>query len=191
MERIEIPVLFVRAFMSLMPAPVLARMIDILMHKMHRRHPRLFVNLGWLSPAVVGIEITDLPHSFILKFGGQPASLEVVEEIPSNINAAIKGDLVALIEMLEGQTDGDMLFFTRRLVVTGDTSVVIGLRNTMDRENINLVEDVTSLLGPFAEPANQALLLFNRVAKRIKCRLAEEHARLHADEEKNKRDAAT
>ena len=75
--------------------------------------------------------------------------------------------------------DGDMLFFARDIDITGDTSVIVGLRNTLDREEINLLDDVTALLGPFAAPARQTALLLNLVVESVRNRLADIYESRH------------
>jgi predicted lipid carrier protein YhbT len=59
--------------------------------------------------------------------------------------------------MIEGTADGDALFFTRHLRVTGDTQAVVTLRNALDDLEGNLVETILSGLGPLQRPAAFAL----------------------------------
>jgi predicted lipid carrier protein YhbT len=139
-------------------------------------HARLFQNLARLTPAVVRIEPTDLPHAFILAYGKGETSLKLATPADQTCDASIKGKLEPLLDMLEGRSDGDMMFFSRDIDISGDTSVIVGLRNTLDREEINLLDDVASLCGPLAVPARRAFGLVNRVAERVMNRLAELHA---------------
>lgn len=119
------------------------------------------------------IEPCDLPHRFILTFGAGESSLEVAQGDSEDCDATIKGNLSALLDMLEGRIDGDKLFFSRELEISGDTAVVVALRNTLDREEICLLDDVTSLLGPFADPARRAIVLADAFAERIRAYLEE------------------
>jgi hypothetical protein len=79
--------------------------------------------------------------------------------------------------MLEGRSDGDMMFFSRDIDISGDTAVIVGLRNTLDREEINLLDDVAALCGPFAVPARRIFGLVNGVAERVLNRLADINAK--------------
>jgi predicted lipid carrier protein YhbT len=49
--------------------------------------------------------------------------------------------------MLDGQSDGDSLFFRRDLHVEGDTEAIVCLRNALDDLEGSLVDDVASFFG--------------------------------------------
>jgi len=151
-----------------MPPPVLSRLVEALVRKMARRHPRLFKNLARLGPAVVQFKPLDLPHSFTLRLGDGPVTLQLTGKDEEAPDACIQGNLAVLLDMLEGRTDGDTLFFSRDIVVTGDTSLVVGLRNTLDREEINLLDEVLSLCGPFEKSAGMALTVLGRLEQKIR-----------------------
>ena len=72
-------------------------------------------------------------------------------------DAAIRGALKTLVDLLEGRLDGDALFFSRELAIEGDTEAVVALRNAVDDAEIDLAEDVLSVLGPASRPAGWAL----------------------------------
>jgi predicted lipid carrier protein YhbT len=174
MQNYHIPSPLTRAAMSALPAPLLQRMIDILISSMRRSHPRLFKNLERLDGACVRFEPSDVPHRFVLSFGQGETSLSVTGEEDSACDARIKGKLEALLAMLEGRVDGDKLFFSREIEITGDTSVVVALRNTLDREEIDLVDDIVSLFGPFAPPARAIMVFAAAFTQRVKGRPGEE-----------------
>jgi predicted lipid carrier protein YhbT len=175
--------------MRVMPASMLQRMIDNLMRGMRREHPRLFQNLERLNAARLRIEPADLPHRFILAFGGGETSLTVANSDDSLCTAGLTGKLDALLNLLEGRIDGDMLFFSRDIEITGNTSVVVALRNTIDREEINLLDDITAPLGPFARPVRKIAALMNRASERINERLAEiVEKRTHSSAAKSEND---
>ncbi len=175
----QLPIPLARAAMRIIPAGLLQRMIGILMRSMRHRHPRLFHNLTRLDAAVICIKPSDLPHQFVLKFGQGPTSLTLAGARPPPYHACVKGKLVALLDLLEGRIDSDMLFFSRAIEITGDTSMVVALRNTLDREEINLLEDVTTLCGPFAKPSHKAVVFINKAAERVKDRLAKMYEERH------------
>ena len=76
----------------------------------------------------------------------------------------VKGKLQALLDLLEGRSDSDAMFFRRDIVIGGDTSVVETLRNALDRDPLDLFEDVTSIFGSFAALARRAIVAINRAA---------------------------
>ena len=148
-------------------------MIDRLMQHMQNRHSRLFQSLARLDAAIVRIEPTDIPHAFILSYGQGVTSLTLAKSTDQPCDACIKGKLESLLDMLEGRIDGDMMFFLRDINIIGNISVIVSLRNTLDREEINLVEDMTSMCGPFAAPARGVVRLVNICAERVKTRLGD------------------
>lgn len=168
--------------MRLMPSAALARWVDLIVRRMEDRHPKLFKNLALLDHAVVYLEPTDLPHRFALRMGKQ-VGFALVDEESTIPDATISGSLQALIDMLEGREDGDALFFSRAIQVTGNTTVIVGLRNTLDREEIQIYDEVLSLCGPFAQPVGIALSALDQVARRVKARVAALHEELHAARE--------
>ena len=163
-----LPVPLAKGAMKIVPAPVLAHLINVLMRRMERRHPQLFQNLARLDNTVIHIEPTDLPHRFALTMGKPKANLELIEGKTKAPDACIGGSLELLMDMLEGRSDGDTLFFSRGITVTGDTSVIVALRNTLDREEINVLDDVMSFFGPFAKPATVAVTVLDRMATRVR-----------------------
>lgn len=74
----------------------------------------------------------------------------------------------ALLALLEGRIDSDALFFTREIVIAGDTSAVVALRNVLDRETIVLLDEASSLLGPLQRLARSAVLSWERRAERLR-----------------------
>ena len=125
---------------------------------MRRRHPAVFDRLSSLSDSQLLIDPVDLPFVFLLRFGPHP-SLTAIDD-PDAIEAveataSIRASLPKLIDLLEGRVDGDALFFSRELIIEGDTEVVVALRNAVDGADIDLMTDVLSPLGPLARPARR------------------------------------
>ena len=169
------------AALSLVPAPVLARMVTLLMRAMRRRHPRLVNAFGRLDPGVMHVAPTDLPHRFAMTFGGGRLDVRVLRAAnPPPPDAAIRGKLAALIDLLEGRIDGDSMFFSRDIAITGSTAVVVAVRNTLDREEIVLRDEIAALFGPLEQPVRKAARRFDRVIGRTRSAVAAVHASLHA-----------
>lgn len=180
----EIPVSLARKTLSALPPALLSASLEALMKRIEDRHPRLFDNLGRLSPALVRFEVTDLPHAFSLRFGkGQTVCFKLADTGDEAPGATIRGDLETLFAMLEGKIDGDTLFFSRGITLTGDSEVVVGLRNTLDREALGVMDEVLSFCGPFAEPAGRALALGERIRRALHRRISAFHHQLHKEEE--------
>ena len=155
----ELPAHLAQALLRRLPTPVLRRVSALILALMQRRHPGLFEAIARLPPSTLAVVPTDLPHHFQLEFGGGgPFLLRVAEDWRAG-RATVKGPLEALLDLLSGRKDGDALFFDREITLLGDASVLMALRNTMDREELDLAADLLSALGPFATPMSRAVHL--------------------------------
>jgi O2-independent ubiquinone biosynthesis accessory factor UbiT len=184
MKPTSLPTPIVRGAMHVTPPFVLSRAVDALMRRMERAHPKLFKNLARLKPAVVHVEPSDLPHRFELKYGGdEKAKVRLLQKWDKGTaDAYVKGNIDILLNLLEGRIDGDALFFTRGLVITGDTAAIVALRNTLDREEIDLFADITGMFGPLAKPVGRALTALGRIRENAKTRAAAVHESFHENE---------
>lgn len=140
--------------------PLLARLVEVTT----RRHPRLFDRLGGHARARFLIDPTDLPFALVLQPEGGEMPLRVVSRGGADTwDARIGGPLAALLGLVHGSYDGDALFFSRDLVIEGDTEAVLALRNAIDDAEIDLSEEALHALGPlrgFAAPPVARLLPF-------------------------------
>jgi len=127
--------------------------------------PGFFINNWFINGAypftefqdkIVCIDPVDLPFALLLEPNMAEPRLTVRRAVdPDESHATIRGPLETLIALAEGKVDGDALFFSRQLVIEGDTEVVVALRNAIDGAGIDLVADLTSTLGPLANPARR------------------------------------
>ncbi|RMF14537.1 MAG: hypothetical protein D6757_06105, partial [Alphaproteobacteria bacterium] len=76
-------------------------------------------------------------------------------------DARVTGPLTALLNVATGAVDGDALFFSRDLMIEGDTALVVALRNAFDDAHLDLAE----LIGP-PEPLRRPLVRLTRRARR-------------------------
>ncbi len=185
MDKTSLPLPLAKMILRLVPPPVLASAVKIVVGRMERRHPKLFQNVAQLAPATLHLKPTDIPHHFALRTGENPdfTLLENKDE-PAAADACVSGSLESLIDMLEGREDGDTLFFARELRITGNTAVIVALRNTLDREEINLYQEILSLCGPFKKPVSIGLALADHTLEKIKDHITAAHEDLHHKKEK-------
>ena len=130
-----------------------------------RRHPSLFARLGHLADKTFLIDPTDLPFVFRLAPLPDAPRLEAVRRDDAGPwDARIAGPLAAMLGMVHGVYDGDALFFSRDLVIEGDTEAVLALRNAVDNEEIDLANEAAALFGPLeflaSAPARKLASLF-------------------------------
>lgn len=122
-----------------------------------RRHPHIFDRLGTHVGKRFGIKPTDLPFAFVIEATSPQPRLSVVRELPADVDARISSQLVNLMALLEGRLDGDALMFSRQLVIEGDVEAVLALRNAIDDAALDLVAEVSVMLGPLGGPARHVL----------------------------------
>ncbi len=162
------PVLLAGMALRPLPPVLLQPFLNAAMAITRRRHPGLFDRLAGLSGSTFLIDPIDLAFDFLLR-PSPPPSLKAVAKggLTETPTATIRGPLMALIQLLEGKLDGDALFFSRDLVVEGDTEAVVTLRNAVDGAGIDVLDDLLAALGPFAGPGGRiaaaAATVFNRM----------------------------
>jgi predicted lipid carrier protein YhbT len=129
----------------------------IAMHVAQSR-TELFNRLGPHAGKRFLIDPIDLP--FVLVLTPQPERPHMTayrrHERPA-YDAAIAGTFFNLLDMIDGSLDGDALFFSRDLRVSGDTEAVVALRNALDDFEGSALDSVVASFGPLSAPAALAL----------------------------------
>jgi len=113
--------------------------------------PSFTARLGEHAGATFAIDPVDCPFAFLVTLGSRGPALRMVRDLARTHYAArIAAPLVVLIGMLDGTYDGDALFFSRDLVIEGDTEAVLALRNALDDAELDpaTVAGVPALLKP-------------------------------------------
>lgn len=122
-------------------------LLDRVLALFARRHPRAYAAMAELPRALVLLDPADQPAALALEVGPR-VRLALVARDSVSPDAAVRGPLAALMDLLQGRIDGDALFFRRELRIEGDTALVVALRNALDGEDIDLAADVAAALGP-------------------------------------------
>ncbi len=127
-------------------------------------NPSLFERLGPHVATRFIIDPVNLPIVFYLEPRREAPVLRVFLRSNSpKSDARIAASLLQLLRMVDGQEDGDAMFFSRDLRVSGDTEAVVALRNALDDLDRPLSEQVAAPFGPLGRGA---LALARRVAAR-------------------------
>jgi hypothetical protein len=84
-------------------------------------------------------------------------------------------------DLVRGGRDGDALFFSRELTVTGDMTAAVTLRNAMDGSGVDLFAEFLDLPGPLGPLVRGAGLVMDRCAGILLGPLAERAARLESE----------
>jgi predicted lipid carrier protein YhbT len=143
----------------LRPLPLLPLQIALqgLVSAIAGRHPQLQERLQPFHGRTVGIEPHDVPFAFVLQPLQSVISVRVVRELQrEQSDVHIRGPLLALMGLVDGNYDADALFFSRDITIEGDIETALALRNAIDDAEINLAGEVTASLAAFPGSMREA-----------------------------------
>jgi O2-independent ubiquinone biosynthesis accessory factor UbiT len=123
-----------------------------------QRHPALFRRLGEHAHARFILDPTDLPLILRLEPNGGAPRVTLLRH-PAGGDARIAGPLAALLGLVHGAFDGDALFFSRDLLIEGDTGAVLALRNAIDDAELDLAAELGAMSGPLGRPLERLVAL--------------------------------
>ena len=134
-----------------LPLPLLQPILTLIGTQVAKNQPDVFLRLGPHAKKSFVIDPTDLPFVMVLKPRPDAPSLSAWRrgEVPHS-HARIAGSFLDLFDLIDGSLDGDALFFSRKLRVTGDTEAVVALRNALDDVDGGVVESITRAFGPLS-----------------------------------------
>ena len=152
-----------------LPLPLLQPILTLIGTQVARSQPDVFARLGPHAQKSFIIDPTDLPFVLVLKPRPDAPSLGAWrrDDAPAS-QARIAGSFLDLFDLIDGSLDGDALFFSRKLRVTGDTEAVVALRNALDDVDGGVVQSVTNAFGPLAPVAAMAVTHLRRLGGRGK-----------------------
>ena len=135
------------------PPPLAPRMMGLALSALLRRiaaqKPSFLSRLGPYEGTRFLIDVTDGPVLLMMEPKARRITVHRRGAAPAH-DAAITGRLAAFLAMLHGIEDGDALFFSGALEITGDTSAVLALRNALDDAELDLTSELAGLIGrPF------------------------------------------
>lgn len=153
-------------FASFLPLPLMQPVLRRIVRRAIRLHPALFDRLGSYGDRVFLIDPINLPFAFLLRpCAGKPVLRACRRGLATSYDARIAGTFLTLFALFDGRLDGDALFFTRDLVIEGDTEAVVRLRNALDDLDGHMTDDLAQSFGPVAQTALAAM---RRVEKRLR-----------------------
>ena len=141
-----------------MPLALLQPLLGRIAVHVARTRPELFGRLGPHAGKRFLIDPIDLPFVLILTPERELPRLTAHRrhERPAHV-AAIAGTFLNLLDMIDGSLDGDALYFSRDLQISGDTEAVVALRNALDDFDGSALDCILASLGPLSGPAGAAL----------------------------------
>lgn len=196
---------FIASFL-LRPAPVILfdKLVVHILKKITLLYPEIFDRLKPLGFCRYCIIPTDLHLNFLVTLDHGKPSIETyrMDHSRPEAEATISGSLHSLIQLTEGNVDGDALFFSRALTVEGDTEAILSLRNAIDSADISLnaiwsdqggslhpiFQRILSKIPEYYRQANSDLGLIQRsIAANLPTQLHQLEADLETQERKIKK----
>lgn len=135
--------------LDLVPTRLMEQVAHLMLQRLLAAHPGLFERLDEHREKRFAFAPSDLPLTFVVEPSRRRISIRR-GACPQIADATVRGPIVVLLSLLEGQCDADALFFSRDLSVTGDMEAMLALRNALDDCEIDLPRDLSALGGPFA-----------------------------------------
>lgn len=145
------------------PIAIVQRIVEAIFNRALQHHPGLFDRLGPQADKRFRFTPADLDLSFIIHPASRSIRVYRKSKAPP-VASAVSGPLLTLLALLEGRIDGDAVFFSRSLTVTGDMEAMLALRNALDDCGFDLPSDLSGLAGPFALPFQRLAELVRRRA---------------------------
>lgn len=147
--------------LRVLPFTPLSAVLSAFTRRVAQKHPAMFRRLGEHGHTTFILDPTDLPFVICLAPNGGNPRVEVMRG-PAEGAARIAGPLAALLGLVHGAYDGDALFFSRDLVIEGDTAAALALRNAVDDAELDLSQEIADLSGPLADAFQRALSIMER-----------------------------
>ncbi len=168
--------------LATLPPPLIAALLRRMTQSLPRRYPKLAARMAELKGKRLLIVPDELPYAFLLEFpeGQFTIGLTDPAEAPET-EAQMRGPLRLFYDLVRGGRDGDALFFSRELAVTGDMATAVTLRNAMDGGGVDLFAEFLNLPAPIGPLVRGAGAAVDRWAGILLGPLAERTARLESD----------
>jgi|TARA_R110002072_G_scaffold727_5_gene5290 predicted lipid carrier protein YhbT len=163
---VELPPYIANATRHL-PLFPLQRFLQKAANKSLDRHREKLDRLAPYLGCRFAVNPTDLDWLAVLVFQEEGVKLSLTRQAISAAQAEVRisAPILVLLELLEGEGDGDAHFFSRDLVIEGDTEAILALRNTLDNAEVDFLTEVTELFGPLARPLRFCLGQVSRALK--------------------------
>lgn len=137
-------------FLAQLPLPsiFLQPLLGRIVRHIAWNRPELFNRIGPHKNKSFLIDPVNMPFAMLLIPNPDHPRLKAVRRHKArDYDARIAGSFLTLLDMVDGRLDGDALFFTRDLIVEGDTEAVVCLRNAIDDLDGSIADDIADIFG--------------------------------------------
>lgn len=156
------PVLIAGLLTQPMPLYIVDKVLEHITVNLQKNHPSIIERLQIIEDKKFLISPTDLPFAIIITFLKNEIISVATKDENIETDVKIYGSISSLVKMLNGEVDGDALFFSRDLTIEGDTEALLALRNSMDADDINILYEMLdsfgilgSIIEKFIKPAKK------------------------------------
>ena len=156
--------------LATLPQPLIAGLLRRMTGSIPQRYPKLATRLAELKGKRLLIVPEELPYAFLLDFPEGQFTVNLIdreqalEPDAEQTDAQMRGPLRLFYDLVRGGRDGDALFFSRELTVTGDMAAAVTLRNAMDGAGVDLFAEFLDLPGPLGPVVRGAGAMADRCA---------------------------
>ncbi len=111
------------------------------LRRLGRERPDVFERLGAFRTAAIVISPDDVPIAFRMVPDGDRGVVRVVRKNNPEVSVAtVSAPMAVLLSLLDGGTDADSAFFSRRVRVAGDTGAAVALHNTLEAAELTAAD---------------------------------------------------
>lgn len=155
--------------MNLLPLRLVQRIADLISARLLQHYPDMLDRMESVGPGTVILEPTDFPYGVEIGLGlGRPrVSAYRRGGVTPKGDVLVRAPSDVLVALANGAEDGDALFFSRNLSISGNVELIIALRNAIDAADINFVSDVMLAAGPARTLVKPAVSWARRLSARV------------------------
>ncbi len=144
-----------------LPLAPLELVVRRLMDNALAARPSLATRLADHAGTTFAIDPIDCPFAFLITLGSTRPRMRLVHDLTgATYQSRIAGPLIVLLGLIDGTYDGDALFFSRDLMIEGDTEAALALRNAIENAELDpagMVGMPDILRAPFNRAADALL----------------------------------
>ena len=133
--------------LKLLPRPLTAVGLGIVLNVFFKRYPELKERLTELSGKIFRFSVLDLRQDFYMLIDAR-GEVRIHTGSDDHPNVTMAGDAAAFLALLFNTSDPDSLFFSRKLKLSGETDTGLRFKNILDNVDIDWEKELTDMFGP-------------------------------------------